>query len=175
MMRRWLMLLSCVIALAACAGAPPPGAGAPQPGVTALFPPGRVAGVIRVDVLDPLPLRAAALVAPDGTLTQASWLDVAANPEQLAGTTSLNDPWRPSILGANGFNPLPTGVMDPAPHARNQVLLTVSTADLNVPDPVAYQRDWEHYRIRLGFAASGDQLETRDIPAPAPPPEKTGG
>ena len=174
-MRRWLMLLSCVIALAACAGAPPPGAGAPQPGVTARFPPGGVAGVIRVDVLDPLPLRTAALVAPDGTMTPASWLDVAANPVRLAGQTSLSDPWRASIFGTNGLNPLPSGPTDPAPRARTEVLLTVATADLTIADPVAYQRDWQGYRIRLGFAAAGDQLETRDIPAPAPPPEKTGG
>lgn len=173
-MRRWLMLLP-MIALAACADAPPPGAGVAQPGVTARFPPGGVAGVIRVDVLDPLPLRAAALVAPDGTTTPASWLDVAANPERLAGSASLSDPWRPSILGTNGYNPLPSGPTDPAPRARNQVLLTVSTADLTLPDPVAYQRDWQSYKIRLGFAAAGDQLETRDVPAPAPPPEKTGG
>jgi hypothetical protein len=173
-MRRWLMLLPCVIVLAACAGAPPPGAGAPQPGVTARFPPGGVAGVIRVDVLDPFPLRAAALVAPDGSTTPASWLDVSANPERLAGQTSLSDPWRPSILGSNGLNPLPSGSIDPAPRARNQVLLTASTADLTLPDAVAYRQDWAGYRIRLSFAA-GDQLETRDIPAPAPPPEAKGG
>jgi len=174
-MRRWLMLLSCLIALAACADAPPPGAGVPQPGVTARFPPGGVAGVIRVDVLDPLPVRTAALVAPDGTTTPASWLNVAANPERLAGMASLSDPWRPSILGTNGLNPLPSGVMDPALRANNQVLLTISTADLTIADPVAYQRDWHGYRIRLGFAAAGDQLDIRDIPAPAPPSEKTGG
>lgn len=174
-MRRWLMPLSCLIALAACAGAPPPGAGIPQPGVTAGFPTGGVAGVIRVDVLDPFPVRAAALIAPDGIATPASWLDVTANPERLAGASSLHDPWRPSALGTNGLNPLPAGPTDPALRARNQLLLTASTADLTLPDPVAYRRDWEHYRIRLTFAAADNQMETRDIPAPAPPPEKTGG
>lgn len=173
-MRRCLMLLSCLIALAACAGAPPPGADVPPPGVTARFPPGGVVGVIRVDVLDPLPLRAAALVAPDGSVTPASWLDVRSNPERLAGTISLNDPWRPSSLGTNGLNPLPSGPTDPAARARNQLLLTASTADLTLADPVAYQRNWQSYRIRLGFA-TGDQIETRDIPAPAPPPEAKGG
>ena len=173
-MHRWLMLLFCMIALAGCAGGPPPGAGSPQPGVTARFPPGGVAGVIRVDVLDAMPVRAAALVAPDGTTTPASWLDVAANPERLAGESSLSDPWRLSSLGANGLNPLPTGPPDPAPRARNQLLLTASTADIPLPDAVAYRRDWQAYKIRLSFAAAGDQLDTRDIPAPAPPPEPAG-
>jgi hypothetical protein len=174
-MRRWLMPLCCLIALAGCTDAPPPGAGLPQPGVTAFFPPGGVAGVIRVDALDPFPLRAAALIAPDGSATPASWLDVSANPERLAGAAALSDPWRPSTLGANGFNPLPAGPTDPALRARNQLLLTASTADLTLPDPVAYRRDWERYRIRLSFAAADNQVETRDIPAPAPPPEKPGG
>jgi hypothetical protein len=86
----------------------------------------------------------------------------------------MSDPWRPSSLGTNGLNPLPSGPTDPALRARNQLLLTASTADLTVSDPVAYQRDWQGYRIRLSFAAAGDQLEIRDIPGPAPPPEKTG-
>lgn len=173
-MRRSLTMIGCAFALAACADGPPPGAGSPQPGVTARFPPGGVAGVIKVDVLDPLPLRAAELVAPDGTATPASWLDVSRNPQRLAGQASISDPWRPSIFGTNGLNPLPAGATDPTPRASNQLLLTAATADITLPDPVAYRHDWASYKIRLSFAR-GDGLETRDIPAPAPPPEPQGG
>jgi hypothetical protein len=49
------------------------------------------------------------------------------------------------------------------------LLAVVSTASIPLPDPVAYRRDWQKYRIRLRF---GDppQVETREIDAPAPPP-----
>jgi hypothetical protein len=173
-MRRWLMILPSLIVLAACTDAPP-GAGAPRQEARASFPRGGVADVIKIDVLDPAPLRAADLVAPDGTTTSASSLDVNANPQTIGGQGTIADPWRPSMLGSNGINPLPTGQIDPAARARDQLLLTVSTADITLPDPVAYRRDWGNYKIRLSFAAAGDQLETRDIPAPEPPPEKAGG
>ena len=47
----------------------------------------------------------------------------------------------------------------------------LSTAEITLPDPVAYRRDWAGYKIRLGFAAGGSQLQIRVIGAPAPPPE----
>jgi hypothetical protein len=169
-MRRLWMILPCLVALAACTGNAPPPEGPPQPSVHASFPPGAVANVIRVDALDPLPLRTAELVAPDGTTTAASSIDVAANPRTLAGQGAFDDPWRTSGLGANGLNPMPAATTDPTVYSHHQLLLTVSTAQLAPPDPVAYARDWQSYKIRLGFAKSQNTLDIRDIPAPEPPP-----
>jgi hypothetical protein len=169
-MRR-LMILSWLIVLAACADGPPPATG-PMPGLRASFPPGAVTDVIRVDALDPLPLRTAELVAPDGAASPASSLNVEANPSTIGGQRALNDPWRTSMLAPNGNNPLPVGGIDPSLRSESVVLMTVSTADIPLPDPVAYRRDWTGYRIRLGFGTSGNRLDIREIPAPAPPPAK---
>lgn len=174
-MRRLWMILPCLMALAACTSNAPPPQGPPQASVRAAFPPGAVANVIRVDALDPLPLRTAELVAPDGTATAASSIDVEADPQSLAGQRAFNDPWRSSILAANGLNPLPAATTDPTVYSRHTLLMTVSTAELAPPDPVAYGRDWKSYKIRLGFAQAGETLDVREIPAPEPPPEPPPG
>jgi hypothetical protein len=46
----------------------------------------------------------------------------------------------------------------------------VSTASILLPDPVEYRRDWQGYRIRLGFGDPPGAVETRELPAPEPPP-----
>jgi hypothetical protein len=46
----------------------------------------------------------------------------------------------------------------------------VSTADIPLPDPVAYRRDWRKYRIRLTFGTLPGEIETHEIAAPEPPP-----
>jgi len=173
-MRRLLLILPSLVALAACTDAPPPGADIPLQGMTASFPPGAVANVIRVDARETEPLRAAELVAPDGSTTPANWLDVDPNPRRLAGQDAVADPWRSSGFGTNGINPLPTAAPPNFARSQNQLLLMVSAADIPLPDPVVYRQDWEKYKIRLSFA-SGDRLDVREIPAPAPPPEQTGG
>ena len=63
-----------------------------------------------------------------------------------------------------------TGPPVAAFRSDTQLLLMVSTAEITLPDPVAYGRDWAAYKIRLSFDAGGGQLQIRDIPAPAPPP-----
>jgi hypothetical protein len=163
-MRRLLMILSSLTLLAACADAPPPLLG-PQQGVRASFPPGSVVNVIKIDALDPAPLHSTELIAPDGTATPASWLDVVADPETIGGSSALRDPWRNSQLG-NALNPLPTNAIDPTVRSRTQLLLTVSTANIPLPDPVAYHRDWANYKIRLEFGVDGKDV--REIPAPPP-------
>lgn len=171
-MRRSLLIFPSLVALAACTDAPPPGGDIPLQGVAASFPLGAVANVIRVDAREAEPLRAAELVAPDGSTTPANWLDVDSNPQRLTGQDAVADPWRSSGLGTNGINPLPTAPPNFV-RSQNQLLLMVSTADIPLSDPVAYRQDWGKYKIRLSFAA-GDQLDVREIPAPAPPPAATG-
>ena len=53
---------------------------------------------------------------------------------------------------------------------RQQLLATVSTAEIALSDPVAYRRDWRRYRIRLTFGTPPSKIETREIAAPEPPP-----
>lgn len=173
-MRRFRMILPGLLLLAACTDAPPPTA-PPPPGVTARFPPGGLSNTIQVNALDRLPLRTAELIAPNGSATPASSIDVVANPEVLAGQRAFNDPWRTSSLGPNGINPAPQATTDPMANARHQLLMTVSTAQITPPDPVAYGRDWQSYRIRLGFAQSANTLDFREIPAPEPPPPPRNG
>lgn len=172
-MRRFWVILPFLLVMGACADAPPPATG-PVAGVTARFPPGAVVNVIRVDALDPLPLRTAELIAPDGGTTNAGSIDVEANPTRLAGQEAFRDPWRSSSIGPNGINANPGAAADPTPYASHQLLLTVSTAEISLPDPVAYRRDWTNYKIRLGFA-SGQQIQMREIAAPEPPPSQNGG
>ncbi|HTQ34290.1 MAG TPA: hypothetical protein VMI30_08980 [Stellaceae bacterium] len=174
-MRRLLMILPSLVVLAACADGPPPVSNIPETGVTANFPPGAVNGVIHIAAVEREPLRAAELVAPDGSTTPAGSLDVDANPQRIGGQYAVTDPWRASGWGTNGINPLPTGALDPTVRSRNELLEMVSTADITLPDPVAYRQDWRNYKIRLSFAGAGDQLDVREIPAPAPPPEPKSG
>jgi hypothetical protein len=167
-MRRLSFILPLLLVLAACADAPQPSL--PQQGASASFPPGGVVNVIKIEARDSLPLRAAELVAPDGTATPASSLDVDNAPQRNGGQNTVNDPWRSSMFGNNGIPVVPGNQLDPTVRSRNTLLLMVSTADVPVPDPVAYRRDWEKYRIRLSFGAGGDAIDTREIAAPQPPP-----
>lgn len=172
-MGRFWMILPCLAALVACTDAPPPVA-VPPPGMTASFPPGGLVNVIQVNALDALPLRTAELIAPDGGATPASSIEVDANPTVLAGQHAVRDPWRTSSLGPNGLNPMPDATSDPSAYSQHQLLMTVSTAQIALPDAVAYRRDWQGYKIRLGFAGAGHALDTREIPAPEPPPQSGG-
>ena len=173
-MRRVLMIPPSLAFLAACAGGPPPQTNIPQTGVTASFPPGGIVGVIHVDAIEREPLRAAALVAPDGSVTNGSAPDVDANPRTLGGQAALSDPWRASVFGVNGLSPLSDGGFNATVRSQNQVLVMVSKADIALPDPVAYRQAWQNYRIRLSFAGADNQPDVREIPAPAPPPEQAG-
>jgi hypothetical protein len=52
----------------------------PSDQIRASFPPGGVDDVIDVDTVNHLPLRSAALIAPDGQVNQASYLAVNPTP-----------------------------------------------------------------------------------------------
>jgi hypothetical protein len=66
---------------------------------------------------------------------------------------------------------MPDGQAGAALYSQQQLLATVSTAEIALPDPVAYRRDWARYRIRLVFGTPPGEVETREIAAPEPPPE----
>jgi len=170
-MRRFLRILPLFTLLAACSEGMSGGL-APQPEqqARASFPRGAVVDVIRIDALDTLPLRAADLVAPDGTTTAASSVDVRGNPRTEGGQAMVANPWRSDLIGTVRTSAAPLVATNASMRSQSELLATISVAEIALPDPVAYRRDWANYRIRLGFGAPGGQTETRDIPAPEPPP-----
>ena len=171
-MRRVLLALLPLLSIAACAGGgPPAGPLGPTEGLRAGFPKRGVADTIAIDAIERLPLRAAVLVAPDGTAIMASNIDVADSPRFATGQWTAGDPWRNALSGGG---PVALTMQHPetgaALQGQQQLLANVSTAEIALPDPVAYRRDWRNYRIRLTFGTPPGEVETREIAAPEPPP-----
>ncbi len=136
------------------------------------FPRGGLVDTIAIDAIDRLPLRAAELVAPDGATTPAGNIDVTASPTFATGQWVAGDPWRNALAGGGSAAALtmPNAQAGAALQGQQQLLATVSTAEIALPDPVAYRRDWRKYRIRLTFGTPPGEIETREIAAPEPPP-----
>ena len=88
--RRSILSILWFILLAACGDSGP--APVPSDQIRASFPRGGVVDVIEVDTVNHLPLRSAALIAPDGQVTQTSYLAV--NPSPSA-TSYLATPTSP--------------------------------------------------------------------------------
>jgi hypothetical protein len=165
-MRRLLPILPYLLFLTACADAPPP-ALLPGPHVTIAFPPRGVVNVIKIEAVDNLPLRAAELVAPDGTVTPAGWLDVQRNIQDDNGQYAVD-----SVLHAASFastaTALPNTNSSAAYLSQETLLLMMGDAEITVPDPVVYKRDWQRYKIRLTFGAPSVP-DIRELAAPQPP------
>lgn len=138
------------------------------------FPPGGVTNMIEVDAADRLPLRSAELIAPDGSATPASSVEAADSPLFAAGQYTSDSPWKFGAAGGPGHLEIAAGQSGATLRSENQVLTIVSTASVPLPDPVAYRKDWQHYRIRLGFGVPPGEVQTREIAAPEPPPPPPG-
>jgi hypothetical protein len=177
-MRRVLPVLLPLFFVTACDGvvALPPGPPGP-PGLNAQlrasFPRGGVADTIAVEAIERVALRAAELVAPNGAVIAAGTIDVVASPRFATGQSIAGDPWRGALLGGESLAALtmPQTQAGAALYSQQQLLATVSTAEIALPDPVAYRRDWARYRIRLVFGTPPSEVESREIAAPEPPPE----
>jgi hypothetical protein len=148
----------------------PPGPATPRTRVRAGF--GGLVDTIEVSAIELLRLRAAALVAPDGTLVPANYITVAANPRLATGQWSLSHRWDDAATPDNALAALalPNAQAGAALRSNQQLLAMVSRADLPLPDPVAYRRDWRNWRIRLTFGTPPGEVSTIEIPAPEPPP-----
>jgi hypothetical protein len=162
MVRRTLMLLPLLLA-AACEGSGP--APLPVDQVTASFPSHGITDVIVIDATDRLPLRAATLIAPDGSTVPADGIDVNARPRSTYGLAAAADPTHGGIGDLVQTGP----PMVPSIQSEGQLLTTISRASITLPDPVVYRRDWQHYRIRLDFGTAPGAVETQEIAAPEPP------
>ena len=168
-MRRVLRALLPLLFAVGCdsAAAPPL---APVAELRVGFPPGGVADTIRIDAVDRLPLRAAVLVAPDGATTPANHLDVVATPRIAAGQFVAGNPWTGALSSGAAAASFGIPQAGAALASQEQLLATVSTAEITLPDPVPYRRDWRRYRIHLSFGTPPGEVETRELPAPPPPP-----
>ncbi|MGH7030492.1 MAG: hypothetical protein ACREE9_03670 [Stellaceae bacterium] len=157
------------LALAGCGGIGPP-AGLPSNQLRAGFPAGGIVNQIEVSAVDRLALCSAELVAPDGRATAASSITANPAPTQTISPQLWSGANSGALAGSGiGANALSPGMVATAAQTQTRLLAVVSTASIAVPDPVAYRRDWQKYRIRLTFGASPGAAETREIPAPAPP------
>lgn len=169
-----LAVLLPLLSIAGCegGGAPPPGPLGPTEGLRVSFPKGGLADTIRIDAIERLPLRAAILVAPDGTSVPASNIDVTDSPSFSTGQWTAGDPWQNALSGGGPAAALAMQHADAgaALQGRQQLLATVSTAEILLPDPVSYRRQWGKYRVRLSFGTPPGETESREIAAPEPPP-----
>ena len=166
--RRVLSILSFVL-LAAC----DEGGLAPVPSdqIRAWFSPGGVVDVIEVDTVNHLPLRSAELIAPDEQITQASYLAVNPSPSATSYLATPTSPYAATAIGVGNLSAgLTSSVNTGAPQQQVTIQTVISTASLPLPDPVDYRRDWRNYRIRLDFGIPPGETETRELPAPEPPP-----
>jgi hypothetical protein len=145
-------LIALLLLLAGCAGHRGAGVPAdiPPQNLTATFKPGGLADVIVVHAVDWRPLRSAVLVSPDGTRVAAYSLDVIPSLIERGTLMQQTTPGAPRPVTR-------TGIMD-------------STALIQLPDPVAYARDWRRWRIAvvLGDPGAGRIEVTLDAP-PSPP------
>jgi hypothetical protein len=151
-------------------GVLPPGPTTPRAQLRVEF--GGLVDTIEVGAVDRLPLRAAVLVAPDGTTAPASYINVTDNPRVATGQWSLSHRWEDPVGPVNtlGVPAMPALQADAALHARQQLLAMRSVAEIPLSDPVAYRRDWRNWRIRLTFGTPPGDVVTTEIPAPEPPP-----
>ena len=170
-MRRVLPVLLPLVLLAGCDGVPPPSPTGETAQLRVGFPPHGVVDTIVVNAIERLPLRTAELVAPDGTATPAASITSDAAANRAAGQWDATHQWHDPVTGDSAFAALtmPHIEAGAAMRSQGQLLAIVSTADIALPDPVAYRRDWQHYRVRLSFGTP-PAGETREIAAPQPPP-----
>jgi hypothetical protein len=170
-MRRLAAILPLLMLVAGCEGADSGPAPVASTSIRASFMPHGLVDVIQIDTVDPLALRTAELIAPDGSTTPSDSIDVSRSPRYSAGGYVANDAFR----GGVGGSAIPGLLTPPSPltastlRAEGEILTTVSHASIPLPDPVAYRRDWRRYRVRLAFGFRANEVETREIPAPEPP------
>ncbi|WP_374373810.1 hypothetical protein [Dongia sp.] len=125
--------------------------------------------VITVTVSDPLPAKAARLMAPDGQVTQAIAIDTERH------MAHEDNGLRPSIgvgvAGGSSSN-LSTGIGIGFPlfgaGETRTYSVTESRITFRLPDPAEYRRDWQRYAIAVDLD-DGVNRRTFQMLPPAPP------
>src|SRR5512135_541156 len=139
-MRRALPVLLPLVLLPACEGGGSLPSGPPDPGnqVRVGFPKGGLVDTIVIDAIERLPLRAAELISADGRATEANHIDVTATPTVATGQWVAGDPWQNALVGRGSAAVLtmPNAQAGAALQGEQQLLATVSSAEIALPDPV---------------------------------------
>ena len=149
--RALVRALACTLPLvAACADKGAPWGGPPTESATARFD--ALSDVIVVNVTDRLPLRSAALVAPEGERVPAYSLDVSSSPVVAPSQEAAIFMASPGV---------------PRQVTRNGVMS--STALIQLPDPTRYAQGWRDWRVELRIGDPGDAGRDVILPAPKPP------
>jgi hypothetical protein len=168
-MRKAVIACLALAALAACASDQKSNAGADaQSDYAASFAP-EASDLLLVEVRDEDPVRAARLVAPDGSATEAHAIDT----ERTRGSGGGGGVY-PSIgvgVGGGSNSGVATGVGIGFPifgggggGGRPEYR---STARIHVPDMAAYRANWQKYELRVTVGEGTDQHQIV-IPAPEP-------
>jgi hypothetical protein len=174
MQRVWPVLVLILLSGCEAGGVSPSGSampGPPPPSAQLRVRFGGLVDTIEINAIERLPLRAAELVAPDGSATPASAIDADASPRFAGGQWTAGNPWQDPLSGNSMLTALTSrnAQAGAALQSQQQLLAIVSSAQIPLSDPVAYRRDWTRYRVRLTFGTPPGEVETREIPAPAPP------
>lgn len=171
MRRMFLPKSATLLLLLAGCGGPPPQL-LPTESVTASFPARGLVDVIVIDAVNRLPLRAAVLVAPDGTTTPGA-VEVNPRPGYAGGQRIGLDAGSAAVEAVGSPAAAATARDLTAPTVQSQAHLDImiSRATIAVEDPAAYRKDWAHYKIRLDYGRSPTTGESQEIAAPAPQPQ----
>jgi hypothetical protein len=148
--RRVLTLCLVLATLCVVGCADEPWRGAPAESVSARFE--GLSDVVVVNVVDRLPLRSAALVAPDGERVPAYSLDVSSSPVVAPSQENIIFMASPGV---------------PRQVTRNNVMS--STALIQLPDPTRYAIGWHDWHVELRIGDAGDAGRDVVLDAPKPP------
>ena len=169
-MRTLVIACLALAALAACASDRDRAAAeAPKPDYLATFAP-EAADLLLIEVRDDDPVRAARLVAPDGSGVEAHAIDTERRSRGGGGGG-----FYPSVgvgVGGGSNSGVSTGVGIGFPifgggggRAREEFQ---SVARIRLPDVAAYRANWQKYEVRVTLGEGADEHEVV-IPAPEPP------
>lgn len=168
---RSLPALLLALLLAGCWGGsePPP---APRQAVNSHFVLGSP-DLIQTTIVDPLPVKAAALRTPDGITLAAQSIDRQRN--VYSDSTGYGPNFGVGVAGGSssrvttGFGigfPLFGGGGDD----RRVTSMTTSTLRFKVPDMAAYRRDWQRWVLHIDLEDGINRRTIETLP-PAPPKE----
>jgi hypothetical protein len=171
-LRRLRLLLGAVLALGlgGCWG----GSSAPPPrqSVVSHFVAG-APGTIETVIVDPLPVKAARLLRPQGPAIEAARIDRDRN------VYAEDTGYGPGVaIGAEGGSQsrVSTGIGFAFPlfggggSGVRTTAMTTSTLRFQVPDMAAYRRGWQGWTLQLELDDGASRRTIETLP-PAPPPE----
>ena len=161
-----------LLGLAACYSSNDSGPVAPrQQSVTGYFS-ATDHGVIEIDVTDPLPVKAASLVGPDGTAVRAFQID--RDRQIYRGDGAIRPSVGVGVMGGSSGH-IGTGVGIGFPlfgSSGNEVTTTVTASriQIRVPDLALYETNWQRSKLHIELD-DGVSHRVMELLPPPPPQE----